>query len=75
MLTGRLPLEVFLGTSYWEKAPRETQNSLEGLYVPSGLGTPRDPTGGAGECHWGEGCVGFSPELVAPSTRPRISGR
>ena len=35
--------------SYWEEAPGQTQNSLEGLYVPSGLGTPQDPPEGAGE--------------------------
>jgi len=46
--------------SYWE-APGQTQDSLEILHVPSGLGTPRDPPGGAEECHWGEGCLGFSP--------------
>ena len=27
-----------------------------GLYIPSGLGRPRDPPGGAAECRWGEGC-------------------
>ena len=32
-------------------APVQTQDSLEGLYVP----------GRAGECRWGEGCLGFSP--------------
>ena len=46
MPPGRLPQEVFPGTSYWEEVPGQTQDSLEGLYVPSGLGTPRDPPGG-----------------------------
>ena len=29
--------------SCWEEALGQTQNSLEGLFVPSGLGMPRDP--------------------------------
>ena len=32
-----------MGTSYWEEAPVQTQNSLEGQYVLSGLGTLWDP--------------------------------
>ena len=49
------PFGGFPGTSDWEEIPRQTQNPLEGLYISSGLGTPRDPPGGAGECCWGEG--------------------
>ncbi|KAM9718417.1 uncharacterized protein ACNS7B_019603 isoform 2-T2 [Menidia menidia] len=37
-----------LGSSHREKAQRKTQDPLEGLCVPAGLGTPRDPPGGAG---------------------------
>ena len=46
-----------MGTSNWEEAPGQTQNSLEGLYIPTGLGMSWDPSGGAGGCHWGEGCL------------------
>ena len=27
----------------WEEAPGQNQNPLEGLYIPSDLGTPQDP--------------------------------
>jgi len=36
-----LPSEVFPGTSNWEETPGKTQHTLEGLYLPAGLGTPR----------------------------------
>lgn len=34
-----LPEDALLDSSNWE----ETQNTLEGLDIPSGLGTPREP--------------------------------
>ena len=40
-------------------------NCEEGLYIPSGLGTPEDPPRGAGECRWGEGCLGLT-DLLPP---------
>ena len=43
------PFGGFLGASYWEEAPRPNEDVLEGLYVPSDLGTPQGPPGGAGE--------------------------
>ena len=43
------------------------QDLLQGLHIPSGLGTPRVPPGEDGECRWGQGCLGFSPEPVALS--------
>jgi len=43
----------FSGTSFWEEAPVQTQDSLDGLYVPSSLGMPQVPSRAAGECHWG----------------------
>lgn len=46
-LPGRLPVEVFLDKSNWEETPWQPQNTLEGLYIPTGLGTPQDPPGGA----------------------------
>jgi len=51
------PLRDLPGTSDWEESLGQTQNPLEGLYISSGLGTPRDPPGGAGECYWGEGSL------------------
>jgi len=44
--------------SDWEETLQQTQNPLEGLYISSGLGTPQDLPGGAGECGWGEGSLG-----------------
>jgi len=55
----RAPLfKGFLGMSNWEETPGQTQNALEGLYISSGMGTPRDPPGGTRECGWGEGSLG-----------------
>lgn len=34
------------GTARWEETPGWTQNLLEGLYISTGLGTARDPSGG-----------------------------
>ena len=42
------------GMTNWEETPRQTQNSLEGLYIAFGLGTPQDPPRGAGKRCWGE---------------------
>lgn len=36
----------FLNPSVLESFPPETQNTLEGLYIPSGKKTSWDPTGG-----------------------------
>uniref|UniRef100_A0A3B3RSY3 Uncharacterized protein n=1 Tax=Paramormyrops kingsleyae TaxID=1676925 RepID=A0A3B3RSY3_9TELE len=41
--------------SYREEAPGQAQDSLEGLYLSAGLGTPRCPPRGAGRGSWGEG--------------------
>lgn len=38
-----LPVEV----SNWEEAPGHTQNTLEGLHIPSGLEISSDPLGEA----------------------------
>jgi len=57
-LIGMPPLRGFPGTSNWEETLGQTQNPLEGLYISSGLGTPRDPPGGTRECGWGEGSLG-----------------
>ncbi len=36
------PCGGMLGASNWEKNPRQSQNMLEGLYIPSGLGMSQD---------------------------------
>ena len=63
-LVGMVAFGGFSGRSHWEEALWQNQNSLEGLYIPSDLGTPRDPPGGAGECCWVEGCLGLPAEPV-----------
>lgn len=42
--------------SNWE----ETQDMLEGLYLPAGPGMPWEPPGGVGGSFWGKGHVGTS---------------
>lgn len=32
----------FVGTSNWEETPGSTHNSVEGLFISSGLGMPQD---------------------------------
>jgi len=66
-------LRGFPGTSDWEETPRQTQNPLEGLYISSGLGTPRDPPGGAREGCWGEGSLGALLSLLRPRPGPRLA--
>jgi len=51
--------------------PGKTQDTLEGLYLPAGLGTPRDPQNEL-ESVAGEGSLVQSAATV---TRPRISRR
>ena len=48
-ITPGLPLVVFLGATNWEETPEKTQNMLEGLYIPSGLGKPWDAAGITGK--------------------------
>ncbi|MEQ2297775.1 hypothetical protein AMECASPLE_038108 [Ameca splendens] len=59
-------------TSHWEEAQGMAQDTLEGLCLLAGLGTPWPPPGGAGGGVWGEGCLGVSAESAAPATRSRI---
>ncbi|MEQ2225288.1 hypothetical protein ILYODFUR_015971, partial [Ilyodon furcidens] len=58
------------GTSHQEEA----QDTLVGLCLSAGLGTPWAPPGGAGGGVWGEGRLGVSAEFAAPppATRSRI---
>ncbi len=46
----------------------QTQNSPEGLYISSGLGTTQDLPGEPGECCLGEGCLECPTELAAIMT-------
>ena len=58
------------GMSHREETPGSTQDTLEGLYLSAGLGTPQmDPPGRAGGSSWGEGDLGFPAEAAAPATR------
>ncbi|MEQ2295600.1 hypothetical protein AMECASPLE_016073, partial [Ameca splendens] len=57
------------GTSHREEAQGTAQDTLEGLCLLAGLGTPWAPLGG-GVC--GEGRLGISAESAAPTTRSRI---
>ena len=63
------------GMSYREETSGQTQDTLEGLHLPVGLGTPWDPPGRAGGSGWGEEGLGFLAEAAAPATRTRISGQ
>ena len=46
-------------SSHWEEAPGKTQDTLEGLCLSAGLGTPRGPPGRAGGSGRGEGSLGL----------------
>lgn len=48
-----------LGMPYWKKAPGQTKDRLEGLYLPACLGTPWGPPRGAGGGRRGEGGLSF----------------
>ncbi|MEQ2250263.1 hypothetical protein ILYODFUR_038152, partial [Ilyodon furcidens] len=48
------------------------QDTLEGLCLSAGLGTPWAPPGGAGGGVWGEGRLGVSAESAAPAIWSRI---
>ncbi|MED6270083.1 hypothetical protein CHARACLAT_006271 [Characodon lateralis] len=63
------------GTSHWEEAQGTAQDTLEGLCLSAGLGTPWAPPGGAGGGVWGEGRLGVSAESATSATRSWISGR
>ncbi len=48
MPPGHLPGEVFRVRPTGRRPPGKTQDALEGLCLPTGLGTPRYSPGGAG---------------------------
>ncbi|MEQ2241298.1 hypothetical protein ILYODFUR_023960 [Ilyodon furcidens] len=60
------------GTSHREEAQGTAQDTLEGLCLSAGLGTPWTPPGRTGDGVWGEGRLGVSAESVAPATWFRI---
>ncbi|MEQ2230347.1 hypothetical protein ILYODFUR_028316 [Ilyodon furcidens] len=55
--------------SHWEEAQGTAQDTLEGLCLSAGLGTPWAPPQGAEGGVWGEGRLGVSTESAAPVTR------
>ena len=61
------------GISCQEETPRKTQDTLERLCRPAGLGTPWDPPGRAGGSVRGEGSLGVPAQPAAPATWPRIT--
>ncbi|KAK5612162.1 hypothetical protein CRENBAI_022793 [Crenichthys baileyi] len=63
------------GTSHQEEAQGTAQDTLEGLCLSAGLGTPWAPPGGARGGVWGEGRLGISTESAVPTSRSWISGR
>ena len=67
------PLGGVPGMSHREETPRKTQDTLEQLCRPAGLGTPWDPPRRAGGSVQGEGSLGVPAQAAAPATRPRIS--
>ena len=62
------------GTSSRKETPRKTQDTLEQLCRPAGLGTPWDPPGSA-ESVRGDGSLVVPAQAAASTTRPQISGR
>lgn len=52
------PSEVFQACPSGRRPWGQTQNPLEGLHVPAGLGAPQGSQGGAGECCCWEGGLG-----------------
>jgi len=61
----------FPGKSNWKETPGKTQDTLEGLNLQTGLGTPRDRPEWAGKCCGWEGSLGQPAGSAAPVTRPR----
>ncbi|MEQ2232247.1 hypothetical protein ILYODFUR_009219 [Ilyodon furcidens] len=68
MPSGRLQTRGVPGTSHQEETQGTAQNTLEGLCLLAGLGTPWAPPGGAGGGVWGEGRLGVSAESAGPAT-------
>lgn len=68
--TGNLHLEV--NTAIWVEVPGSTLDLLEGLYLPTRLGSPGDPPRGArGSC---QGGLGVSAATVATVTLDGLKG-
>lgn len=54
--------------SNWMETLEQTQNRVEGLCTPPGLGTLQDPQRGAGGHSWEGGCLGYHAQPVASVT-------
>lgn len=72
----RLLLHIKRSQSRWighliRKCPAQTQTTLEGLHIPSGLGTCWDPAGGTGGCGWAEGHLCYFTVFSLRPPRPR----
>jgi len=65
------PLRGFPGLSDWEETPGQAENTLEGLYIPSCLGTPSGISQEELECCWGEGRLGAMLSLLPLQPGPR----
>lgn len=59
MCPGRLPLEVFWACPTGRRPPGQTLNTLEGLQIPSSLGTPRNPNRRSWRLWLGRGLFGL----------------
>ena len=56
------------GMSRWEETPGKTQDTLERLCRPAGLGTPWDPPRRAGGSVRSEGSLGVPSQTAASAT-------
>ncbi|MED6244602.1 hypothetical protein ATANTOWER_017993 [Ataeniobius toweri] len=65
-----LSMQLDFKPLYREEAQGTAQDTLEGLCLSAGLGTPWAPPGGAGGGVWGEGRLGVSAESAAPRPDP-----
>lgn len=71
------PCGHILGMSKWEET--QTQNTLEGLHIPAGLGKPQDPPG-AGLRLWlgirtsAQPCLAYSLHNWVPHKCQKMEG-
>jgi len=71
---GRLPLEVFQAHPTGRRPRGRPRNTLEGLHLPAGLGTPRDPPEWVAKCCGWEGSLGQPSGSPAPRPDPEFRG-
>lgn len=58
-----------------EKTQRQTQDTLEWLFLSAGQGTPWYPLRGVGGSSWVGECLGFPTQTASPATQTRISDK